>query len=138
MIRSLLAALLFLAAAPACAQTLRFTCGDDAHARAKALEWLSEASASPAARDADQAAGEKAYHTALALHAQLFAGKPVDPFYEKRLLRHGTQGHCTEAGAWEPFATEAPEGLDARRASMGLPPEATYVDMFHCGKASPR
>lgn len=281
MIRSLLAALLLLTAAPAFAQYWRFTCtGDESHARAEALQWLSEASASPAARDADRAAGEKAHQGALALHAQLLAGKPVDPLYEssghfltlaatavsdrtrilfqraardqlmrldlqalierkawaaglsdnaalyafaligrescgideenttwlkadlarngwflisrdgpdadnaawlmaqhadqdlpfqKQILalieplvarhesnsknyayiydrvavneqrpqRYGTQGRCTEAGVWEPRETEKPEGLDARRASVGLPPEATYIGLFHCGKASP-
>lgn len=281
MIRALLAALLLLAASPASAQDWRFTCrGDEAHAHAEALEWLGQASASPAARDADRAAGEKAYQAALALHAELLAGKPVDPIYqssshfltlaamaasdrthtlfqraardqlirldlqalverkawaaglsdnaalyafaligrescgvdeqntawlkddiakngwflisrdgpdadnaawlmaqhadqdlpfqkqilalieplvarhesnaknyayiydrvavnEKRPQRYGTQGRCTEAGAWEPRETEKPGGLDARRASVGLPPEATYIGLFHCGKEPP-
>lgn len=278
MIRSLLAALSLLAAAPACAHDWRFTCkGDEAHAHAEALQWLREASASPTARDADQAAGEKAYQAALALHAQLLAGKPVDPIYEssshfltlaamaasdrtrtlfqraardqlmrldlqalierkawaaglsdnaamyafaligpescgvdqentawlkadlakngwflisrdgpdadnaawlmaqhadqdlpfqKQILalieplvarhesnprnyayiydrvavnqklpqRYGTQGRCTEAGTWQPLETEAPGGLDARRASVGLGPEADYIALFHCQK----
>ena len=276
MIRSLIAALLFLTASPAFAQDWRFTCKGDAHA--EALKWLSEASASPAARDADRAAGEKAYQAALTVHAQLLAGKPVDPLYEssshyltlaamaasdrtrtlfqraardqlmrldlqalierkawaaglsnnaalyafaligpescgvdeentawlkadlasngwflvsrdgpeadnaawlmaqhadgdlpfqKRILalleplvarhetspknyaylydrvavnegrpqRYGTQGGCTGAGLWEPGPTEAPEGLDARRASVGLGTEAAYVALFHCPKA---
>jgi len=278
MIRSLLAALLFLAASPAVAQDWRFACRGDAHA--EALKWLSEASPSPAARDADRAAGEKAYQAALALHAQLLAGKPVDPLYassshfltlaataasdrthtlfqraardqlmrldlqavierkawaaglsdnaamyafalighegcgvddentawlkadiakngwflisrdgpdadnaawlmaqhadqdlpfqkqilalieplvarhesnpknyayiydrvavnEQRPQRYGTQGGCNDAGAWHPRETEAPEALDARRASVGLPPEAAYISLFHCGRESP-
>jgi hypothetical protein len=56
---------------------------------------------------------------------------------EQRPQRYGTQGMCTDAGVWAPRQTEAPENLDARRAAVGLPPEASYVPLFHCPKTTP-
>lgn len=44
---------------------------------------------------------------------------------------YGTQGSCDKAG-WEPFSTIEPATLDARRQSMGLPPEADYKALFKC------
>ncbi|WP_417070500.1 DUF6624 domain-containing protein [Niveibacterium terrae] len=39
--------------------------------------------------------------------------------------RYGSQGRC-QGEKWEPFAIEAPEGVDARRAEMGLIPLREY------------
>lgn len=53
-----------------------------------------------------------------------------------RPQRYGTQGRCTESGVWEPKATELPEQLDERRASVGLEAEATYIARFSCSRAA--
>lgn len=39
---------------------------------------------------------------------------------------YGTQGRCKETGDWEPLETIDPAELDARRASVDLPPLADY------------
>ncbi len=54
---------------------------------------------------------------------------------DKRPQRYGTQGRCTGPGVWEPFDVEAPDGLDQRRATVGLPTEAEYKTVFvkRCG-----
>lgn len=39
----------------------------------------------------------------------------------------GTQGRCVAPDRWEPFPVQDPHGLDARRAALGLPPEAEYA-----------
>jgi len=44
--------------------------------------------------------------------------------------RYGTQGRCTGPGTWEPFDVEDPIGLDARRASVGLPSMQVYKQVF--------
>jgi hypothetical protein len=49
---------------------------------------------------------------------------------KRRLQRFGTQGRCTAPGTWEPWPVEEPETLDARRAQIGLLPEAEYVKGF--------
>jgi len=40
-------------------------------------------------------------------------------------LRYGTQGRC-EGEAWTPMALEDPEGIEARRAEVGLEPFTDY------------
>jgi hypothetical protein len=48
-----------------------------------------------------------------------------------RLQRYATQGRCIEGqNRWEPFAMEAPESVDARRASMGLSSLQDYIKSF--------
>jgi hypothetical protein len=42
----------------------------------------------------------------------------------------GTQGRCVGPGVWEPNTVAAPEGLEARRAEVGLPPIAEYKTQF--------
>jgi hypothetical protein len=42
----------------------------------------------------------------------------------------GTQGRCVAPGRWEPLPVKDPEGLDARRAALTLPPEAEYQAFF--------
>lgn len=49
---------------------------------------------------------------------------------QRRLQRFGTQGRCTGPGTWEPWPVEEPETLDARRATLGLMPEAEYAKFF--------
>ncbi len=49
---------------------------------------------------------------------------------EKRIQRYGTQGRCTGAGTWEPFAVESPEKIDEIRAEMGLGQMADYISRF--------
>lgn len=46
---------------------------------------------------------------------------------DNRLQRYGTQGRCTGIGVWEPSAIEDPDGLNARRASVGLEPIKNYI-----------
>lgn len=41
---------------------------------------------------------------------------------ENRLQRFGTQGRCMGPGRWEPWPSEDPEGLQARRDALGLGP----------------
>ena len=48
----------------------------------------------------------------------------------KRPQRYGTQGRCTGPGTWAPYASEDPEGLDKRRAEVGLNSEADYIKVF--------
>jgi hypothetical protein len=47
-----------------------------------------------------------------------------------RPQRYGTQGHCVGPGVWEPRDSEAPDGLDERRKSVGLGSEADYKALF--------
>lgn len=42
----------------------------------------------------------------------------------------GTQGRCVGPGEWEPNAVAAPEGLEARRAELGLGSLAEYKTRF--------
>jgi hypothetical protein len=49
---------------------------------------------------------------------------------ERKPQRYGTQGRCVGKGQWEPFEVEDPAGLDQRRASVGLMPEAEYQKRF--------
>jgi hypothetical protein len=46
-----------------------------------------------------------------------------------RPQRYGTQMTCAGPGVWKSRPVEAPETLDARRAEVGLPPEADYAKM---------
>lgn len=46
--------------------------------------------------------------------------------------RYGTQGECNAHGVWEAINVEDPANLDARRASLGLGPEAPYAAHFKC------
>lgn len=48
------------------------------------------------------------------------AGKPQ---------RYGTQGRCTAPGQWEPYEIEAPDAVDARRASVGLQTMSEYLEL---------
>jgi hypothetical protein len=43
--------------------------------------------------------------------------------------RYGTQGACNADGGWSPREIEAADGVDARRAEVGLPPMAEYVKL---------
>ncbi|HWW24642.1 MAG TPA: DUF6624 domain-containing protein, partial [Caulobacter sp.] len=43
---------------------------------------------------------------------------------------YGTQGDCVAPGRWEPHPVKDPAGLDARRATLTLPPEAEYQAFF--------
>ncbi|MDO8294987.1 MAG: hypothetical protein Q7T19_00970 [Caulobacter sp.] len=55
-----------------------------------------------------------------------------------RPQRYGTQGGCTEAGAWEPFPIEDPGRIDAYRAELGMKPHAEYLTLanrFLCGRS---
>lgn len=45
---------------------------------------------------------------------------------------YGTQGRCVRPGDWQPFEHIEPASLDARRASVGLDPIATYRANFTC------
>lgn len=49
---------------------------------------------------------------------------------EKRPQRYGTQGRCTGPAKWEPYPSENPDGLDKRRAEVGLNSEAEYIKVF--------
>ena len=49
---------------------------------------------------------------------------------KRTLQRYGTQGKCIGPGKWEPFPIEDPDQVDARRASVGLPPLAEYIERF--------
>lgn len=49
---------------------------------------------------------------------------------EKRPQRYGTQGRCVGDKKWKAFDVENPEQLDARRASVGLMPQADYETFF--------
>jgi hypothetical protein len=40
--------------------------------------------------------------------------------YERRPQRYGTQGTCQSDGTWKPNQLDDPDGVEARRASMGL------------------
>lgn len=60
---------------------------------------------------------------------------------EKRPQRYGTQGRCTGPGHWEPWDSERPDELDARRHALGLGPAAEYarrVGQSYCREADPR
>ncbi|TDK23159.1 hypothetical protein E2F46_12210 [Luteimonas aestuarii] len=41
--------------------------------------------------------------------------------------RFGTQGRCVGPGEWAPLEIESPEGVDDRRAMVGLPPLQEYI-----------
>jgi hypothetical protein len=69
----------------------------------------------------------KAGETKPANYAYLFDRVAVA---QKLPQRYGSQGHCTGPGLWEPDPCEDPSGLDARRKSVGLDPEATYRAVF--------
>ncbi|MES1202111.1 MAG: DUF6624 domain-containing protein [Pseudomonadota bacterium] len=49
---------------------------------------------------------------------------------DHRPQRFGTQGACQPDGTWAPHPVENPDGLDERRAAVGLPPEAAYIAMI--------
>ncbi|ADU13611.1 DUF6624 domain-containing protein [Asticcacaulis excentricus] len=49
---------------------------------------------------------------------------------EKRAQRYGTQGRCIGDKKWKAFEVENPDQLDARRASVGLMPQAEYEAIF--------
>ncbi len=49
---------------------------------------------------------------------------------EKRPQRYGTQGRCVGDKKWKAFEAEDPDQLDARRASVGLMPQAEYEAIF--------
>lgn len=53
--------------------------------------------------------------------------------------RYGTQGSCNDAGQWVAFEVEDPAGLDQRRASVGLGPQAEYVTKVnqYCSRTAP-
>ncbi len=57
---------------------------------------------------------------------------------EQRPQRFGTQGQCTPDGRWSPQPIEDPEGVDARRAALGMPTMAEYEKLFAglCPKVS--
>lgn len=46
---------------------------------------------------------------------------------EGRPQRFGTQGVCSSQGVWSPSPVDDPEGLDARRESLGLAPMAEHA-----------
>jgi hypothetical protein len=73
------------------------------------------------------AAGEVSGRSVAFLHDRLAVA-------DGRPQRYGTQGRCTGAGRWEPFQTEAPDGLDQRRAQIDQPPIAQYAASMarHC------
>ncbi len=70
------------------------------------------------------------------LPAKEVAGKSYAYLYDRvamhdnRPLRYGSQGRCNGVGAWEPLPVEDPATLDARRAAVGLGPEADYIQKF--------
>ena len=43
--------------------------------------------------------------------------------------RFGTQGHCVGKSQWEPREMEDPDGVDMRRAEVGLPPMSEYMEL---------
>jgi hypothetical protein len=47
---------------------------------------------------------------------------------EGKPQRYGSQGECTGPGVWVAADTEDPAGLDRRRASVGLPSMAIYLE----------
>ena len=49
-------------------------------------------------------------------------------FFERRPQRYGTQFDWDERGMLSPWPIEDPEGVDARRAAVGLPPLADRID----------
>lgn len=53
--------------------------------------------------------------------------------------RYGTQGSCDDSGKWVAFEVEDPAGLDQRRASVGLGPQAEYVTKVnqYCSRTAP-
>lgn len=51
---------------------------------------------------------------------------------EGRAQTYGTQGRCGEDGLWQPNPVIEPEGLEARRAGVGLGTMAEYQDRFDC------
>ena len=48
-------------------------------------------------------------------------------FFERRPQRYGTQFDWDERGFMSPWPIEDPEGVDARRAEVGLPPMADRI-----------
>jgi hypothetical protein len=48
-------------------------------------------------------------------------------FFERRQQRYGTQFDWDERGFMNPWPIEDPEGVDARRAEVGLPPLAERI-----------
>ncbi len=57
--------------------------------------------------------------------------------FEGRGQLYGTQLDWDDAGQLSPLPLEDPEGVDARRASIGLPPLAEYLQQ-HRAETSPR
>jgi hypothetical protein len=54
--------------------------------------------------------------------------------------RYGTQGGCVGRGIWAPRAIEDPEGIDERRAAVGLKSMSFYVALagtLVCGEWTP-
>lgn len=49
-----------------------------------------------------------------------------------RLQVYGTQGGCRGPGDWRQKPVAAPDGLEARRAEVGLPSSAEYRALFTC------
>jgi hypothetical protein len=49
-----------------------------------------------------------------------------------RLQVYGTQGGCHGPGDWRQKPVADPDGLEARRAEVGLPPSAEYRTLFTC------
>ncbi len=48
-------------------------------------------------------------------------------FFERRPQRYGTQFDWDERGMLSPWPIEDPDGVDARRAAVGLPPLADRI-----------
>lgn len=80
---------------------------------------------------------------ALGLLKKLAAEKNTNPknvaYLTDRVARaagtpqtYGTQGACTGPGKWEPIEIAEPETVDARRASLGLPPLQEYAQSITC------
>uniref|UniRef100_UPI0038CBF70A hypothetical protein n=1 Tax=Caulobacter hibisci TaxID=2035993 RepID=UPI0038CBF70A len=49
-----------------------------------------------------------------------------------RAQTYGTQGGCKGPADWRPDPVIDPEGLEARRAAVGLEPIAAYAAKFGC------
>lgn len=49
-----------------------------------------------------------------------------------RPQQYGSQGRCLPTGVWEPAPVENPDGLDRRRAAVGLPTMEVYRAGFRC------
>jgi hypothetical protein len=49
-----------------------------------------------------------------------------------RLQVYGTQGGCQGPGDWRQKPVADPDGLEARRAEVGLPSSAEYRALFTC------